>query len=62
MHDSTESGTWTYAGAAIRVAQTLNLLQDNEIVSTIGDREMRRRVWWSLYDLERYLLDRIDSL
>jgi len=53
MHQIAGVGAWTYAGAAIRVAQTMNLLQDNEFPNT-PDRDMRRRVWWVLYDLERY--------
>jgi hypothetical protein len=53
MHDSAGVGAWTYAGAAIRVAQNMNLLQDNEFTN-LPDRDMRRRVWWALYDLERY--------
>jgi len=53
MHQITGVGAWTYAGAAIRVAKSMNLLQDNDFPNT-PDRDMRRRVWWTLYDLERY--------
>ena len=54
MHEAVGIGAWTYAGAAIRVAQSMNLLQDNEFNNNLPDRDMRRRVWWTLYDLERY--------
>ena len=53
MHEPGGVGAWTYAGAAIRVAQSMNLLQDNK-VNNLPDRDMGRRVWWALYDLERY--------
>jgi Fungal specific transcription factor domain len=53
MHEAGGVGSWTYAGAAIRVAQSMNLLQDNEFPHS-PDRDLRRRVWWTLYDLERY--------
>jgi hypothetical protein len=53
MHEANGVGAWTYAGAAVRVAQSMNLLQDNEF-NNLPDRDMRRRVWWALYDLERY--------
>ena len=53
MHEAGGVGAWTYAGAAIRVAQSMNLLQDNK-VNNLPDRDMGRRVWWALYDLERY--------
>lgn len=53
MHEAGGVGAWTYAGAAIRVAQSMNLLQDNEVNNNLSDRDMRRRVWWALYDLER---------
>ena len=53
MHQIAGVGAWTYAGAAIRVAKSMNLLQDNQFPNT-PDRDMRRRVWWVLYDLERY--------
>jgi Fungal specific transcription factor domain len=55
MHEGGGVGAWVYAGAAIRVAQSMNLLQDNEFqIPNRIDRDMRRRVWWTLYDLERY--------
>jgi hypothetical protein len=55
MHEAGGVGAWVYAGAAIRVAQSMNLLRDNEFqIPNHIDRDMRRRVWWTLYDLERY--------
>ena len=53
MHNNGGVGSWTYAGAAVRVSQSMNLLQDNEF-NNLPDRDTRRRVWWALYDLERY--------
>jgi hypothetical protein len=52
MHKIGGIGAWAYAGAAIRVAQSVNLLQDNEFPTQL-DRNMRQHVWWTLYDLER---------
>lgn len=53
MHDFGGCAAWTYAGAAIRVAHTIDLLKDNEF-PTQQNRHMRQHVWWTLYDLERY--------
>ena len=53
MHKTGSVGAWTFTGAAVRVAQSIKLLQDNEFASQ-PDRDLRRRVWWVLYDLERY--------
>lgn len=53
MHEIGGVSAWVYAGAAIRVAQSMNLLQDNEFPNHIY-RDMRRQVWWTLYDLERF--------
>jgi hypothetical protein len=53
MHEIGGVSAWVYAGAAIRVAQSMNLIQDNEFPNQI-DRDMRRQVWWTLYDLERF--------
>lgn len=53
MHESEGVAAWAYAGAAIRIAQNMNLLQDNEF-NNLPNRDIRRRVWWALYDLERY--------
>jgi hypothetical protein len=53
MHEFGGFGAWTYAGAAIRVAHTIDLLQDNEF-PTLNNRNMRQHIWWALYDLERY--------
>ena len=52
MHQINANAAWAYTGAAIRVAQSMNLMRDNELPNT-PDRDMRRRVWWVLYDLER---------
>jgi hypothetical protein len=53
MHENHGYGIWTFTGSAIRVAQCMNLLQDNEFRDQV-DQDTRRRVWWNLYDLERY--------
>jgi hypothetical protein len=52
MHGVDYSAAWTFAGAAVRLAQYINLYRDNELQWT-PEREVPRRVWWSLYDLER---------
>ena len=56
MFETRGYGFWTFVGSAIRIAQCMNLLQDNEFQNQGDQNTMaRRRVWWSLYDLERYL-------
>jgi len=52
LHDSGSVCSWTLVGAAIRIAQSIGLHHDNDFPQ-MKDREMRRRVWWALYDMER---------
>jgi hypothetical protein len=52
MHGMDNSGAWTFAGAAVRIATYINLSQDNELPYR-PEQEVNRRVWWKLYDLER---------
>jgi len=52
LHDSGSVCSWTLVGAAIRIAQSIGLHHDNNFPQ-MKDRNMRRRVWWALYDMER---------
>lgn len=54
LHGLDSTGAWTFAGAAVRVAIHMNLHRDNEFLQR-QERETYRRVWWTLYDLERFL-------
>jgi len=54
MHGIDNIAAWTFAGAAVRIATSIALYRDNDLPWT-PDREVPRRVWWSLYDLERFL-------
>lgn len=52
MYEPRGCGVWTFTGSAIRIAQYMNILQDNELEKQ-EDQGTRRRLWWTLYDLER---------
>lgn len=49
------SASYMYTGMALRMAFALNLHVDNSEDLTINakEREVRRRLWWSIYSLER---------
>jgi ribosomal protein L37AE/L43A len=46
------SGGWVWLGAAVRAAQDLGLHADRGGYSAL-EAEMRRRVWWSIYNWDR---------
>jgi hypothetical protein len=52
MHETRGYSTWALTGLAIRIAQCMNLMQDNDARERKG-QDIRRRVWWTLYDMER---------
>lgn len=47
------SSAWGWLGAAVKFAQVLSLHREIK-QSSSQESEMRRRVWWSAYSLERY--------
>jgi ribosomal protein L37AE/L43A len=46
------SPAWVWLGAAVRISQDLGLNYDPATYSPL-DTEMRRRVWWSVYNWDR---------
>ncbi|GIZ46817.1 hypothetical protein CKM354_000992600 [Cercospora kikuchii] len=46
------SAAWVWLGSAVRIAQDIGLQTDHGPYSPM-DLEMRRRVWWSLYNWDR---------
>lgn len=51
---------WTLTGAAVRIGYAIGLHRDSTRLATVGGqgltqhtREMRRRVWWTLYAFEQ---------
>ncbi|EXJ73780.1 uncharacterized protein A1O5_03542 [Cladophialophora psammophila CBS 110553] len=54
------NASWIMMGCSIRMAISLgmhrsdNVLQQKSILSTAVERELRKRVWWSLYIFEQY--------
>lgn len=49
------SPSWVYLGSAIRVAQDIGLHVERGPFPPL-EAEMRRRVWWSIYNWDRYVL------
>ncbi|OCF54009.1 hypothetical protein L486_08487 [Kwoniella mangroviensis CBS 10435] len=48
--------TWELIGMAMRLAVSIGLTRNNEKWSfTLAEVEHRRKVWWSLYSMERYI-------
>src|SRR5205085_6419196 len=48
---------WIFLGDAIRMAQGHGLHRNDVLqYSDIVERETRRRLWWTLYEFERYYL------
>lgn len=49
---------YIYMGMALRKALALDLHQcsDDQVMDE-KEREVRRRLWWSIYSLERYVID-----
>ena len=52
IESNLRSAGWMWLGAAVRTAQDIGLHTDRGPYSPI-DAEMRRRVWWSLYNWDR---------
>ncbi|KIW27847.1 uncharacterized protein PV07_07548 [Cladophialophora immunda] len=54
------NASWIMMGCSIRMAVSLGMhrsdkiLQQKSVLSTAVDRELRKRVWWSLYIYEQY--------
>ncbi|KAK5111459.1 hypothetical protein LTR62_004911 [Meristemomyces frigidus] len=48
------SAGWIWLGAAVRIAQDIGLYSDRNPYPPF-DAEMRRRVWWSIYNWDRVL-------
>lgn len=55
MPASAISSSYLYLGLALRMALTINLHMDNSADVTLSntEKEVRRRLWWSIYSLER---------
>ena len=55
MPASAISSSYVYLGLALRTALTINLHMDNSDDNTLSstEKEVRRRLWWSIYSLER---------
>lgn len=55
MPASAISSSYVYLGLALRTALTINLHMDNSDDATLSttEKEVRRRLWWSIYSLER---------
>jgi Fungal specific transcription factor domain len=49
------SSSYVYLGLALRIALAINLHMDNSDDATLSatEKEVRRRLWWSIYSLER---------
>lgn len=52
MEVNLTSGGWVWLGAAVRIAQELGLHTDRGPYPPV-EAEMRRRVWWSIYNWDR---------
>ncbi|KAI1456452.1 fungal-specific transcription factor domain-containing protein [Annulohypoxylon moriforme] len=50
-----KSGAWTWLGTAVRSAQDLELHLEVVGVRSRVEADMRRRVWWAIYTLDRTL-------
>lgn len=48
------SPAWVWLGSAVRISQDIGLYTDQGPYSPL-DKEMRRRVWWSVYNWDRYV-------
>lgn len=48
-----QSPGWVWLGSAIRVAQDIGLHIDHGAYPPM-ETEMRRRIWWSVYNWDRY--------
>lgn len=46
---------WVWLGSAVRIAQDIGLQTDQGAYSPF-DNEMRKRVWWSVYNWDRYVV------
>ncbi|QGA14473.1 hypothetical protein EYB26_002127 [Talaromyces marneffei] len=55
MPASAIGSSYVYLGLALRTALTINLHMDNSDDATLSstEKEVRRRLWWSIYSLER---------
>ncbi|KAI0127056.1 fungal-specific transcription factor domain-containing protein [Xylariales sp. AK1849] len=50
------TGSWAYLGAACRLAISLGMhREDVGYTFSPVEREIRKRVWWTMYDYEQYL-------
>ncbi|CEF86023.1 unnamed protein product [Fusarium graminearum] len=54
--------SYTYFGIAIKLATQLNLHLKTTSISCARDLEVRKRVWWTAYALERFLHGRPASI
>lgn len=52
MEANRTSAAYIWLGCAVRVAQDIGLHQEQEAFSPF-EAEMRRRTWWSIYNLDR---------
>ncbi|KAJ0153556.1 putative transcriptional regulatory protein, partial [Colletotrichum tanaceti] len=49
------SAAWTWLGTAVRAGQDLGLYSESGPWPVVVEGEMRRRVWWTIYILDRSL-------
>ncbi|EME48094.1 hypothetical protein DOTSEDRAFT_69887 [Dothistroma septosporum NZE10] len=54
MEENLRSPGWVWLGAAVRIAQDIGLHTDNGPYPPL-ETEMRRRVWWSVYNWDRII-------
>ncbi|KAF2719718.1 hypothetical protein K431DRAFT_228144 [Polychaeton citri CBS 116435] len=52
METNLQSAGWVWLGAAVRTAQDMGLHHESGVFSPL-EQEMRRRVWWSVYNWDR---------
>lgn len=58
MPSSAIGASYLYMGLALRKALILGLHQETDDPSILEhEKEMRRRLWWAIYSLERYALE-----
>lgn len=58
FHNNNERNTtWNLIGVAIRTAYSMGLHREGALTTRDGreDSEVKRRVWWTLYEYERFL-------
>ncbi|KAJ3194396.1 hypothetical protein HK101_002794 [Irineochytrium annulatum] len=68
MYSAVSAASWMYSGMAIRMAQSLKLDLDPdfaEVTSLFGpmswyDKELRRRLWWVCFIMDRYTASAAD--